>query len=46
MEKDYGRVRKIFGPERVDSLLREVKEREEIEKEKRKLQKRTQRDVR
>ena len=50
VEKDYGRIRKIFGTERVDVLLREMKEREkieaELEKERRKLQKRIQRDAR
>ena len=50
VEKDYGRVRKIFGPERVDSLVREMKEMErlqlEAENERRKVMKRKQRDVR
>ena len=50
VEKDYGRIRKIFGPESVDSLLREMKEREraevERETEKLKLIRRKQRDAR
>ena len=50
VEKDYGRVRKIFGSDRVDSLLREMKERErfqiEIENERQKMIKKKQRDVR
>ena len=31
VEKDYGRIRKIFGPERVDSLVQEMKERERLQ---------------
>ena len=50
VEKDYGRVRKILGSERVDNLVREMKERErvevELEMERRKLMKRKQREVR
>lgn len=50
VEKDYGRIRIIFGPDRVDSLLQEMKEQEpveaELEKERRKLIKRKQRDAR
>ena len=50
VEKDYGWIRKIFGPERVDCLVREMKEREKLEneweKERRKTQKRMQRDAR
>ena len=46
VEKDYGRVRKIFGPERVDCLLREMKGMEqrqaEMEKERRKMTRRKQ----
>ena len=50
VEKDYGRVRKIFGPKRVDSLVREMKEMEqqqvELEKDRQKMLKRKQRDAR
>ena len=50
VEKDYGRIRKIFGPDRVDGLVREMKERErlkvEAEKERRKLVRKKQRDAR
>ena len=41
VEKDYGRIRKLFGAERIDGLLCEVKEQErmeaEMEKERRKI---------
>ena len=50
VEKDYGRIRNIFGSERVDNLIREIKERErvevELEKERRKIVKRKQRETR
>lgn len=50
VEKDYGRIRKLFGADRIDGLLREVKEREcvevEMEKERRKMMRRKQREVR
>ncbi len=50
IEKDYGRIRKIFGSDRVDSLLQEMKEQEriqaEMEKEGWKMMKRKQRDAR
>ena len=50
VEKDYGRVRKIFGPERVDSLVREMKEMErqqaEMEKERQRMMIRKQRGER
>lgn len=41
VEKDYGRIRKVFGSDRVDSMLRVMKEQErvetELEKERRKI---------
>lgn len=50
VEKDYGRIRKVFGPDRVDSMLWEMKERErvkaELEKERRKMMRKKQRDAR
>ncbi len=50
VEKDYSLVCKILGPDRVDTLIREVKERErrevELERERRKMKKRKQRDAR
>lgn len=50
VEKDYGRIRKVFGTDRVDSLVKEMKERErmevEAEKERRKMLRRKQRDAR
>lgn len=40
VEEDYGRIRNVFGEERIDRILIEVKEQEhvdeEMEKEKRK----------
>lgn len=50
VEEDYGRIRNVFGEERIDRILIEVKEQEhvdeEMEKEKRKFLKRKQRDAR
>ena len=50
VEKDYGRIRKFWGPDRVDSLVREMKEEErfedEQERERRKLMRRKQREAR
>lgn len=50
VEEDYGRIRNVFGEERIDRILIEVKEQEyvdeEVEKERRKLLKRKQRDAR
>ena len=50
VEKDYGRIRKVFGSDRIDGLLREMKEQErvetEIEKEKWKKTRNKQRDAR
>ena len=50
VERDYGRVRKIFGSERVDCMLREMKEMErqqvEMEKERQKMMRRKQRGER
>lgn len=50
VEKDYGRIRKLFGSDRIDGLLREVKERErvegEMEKERRKMARKKQGDAR
>lgn len=50
VEKDYGRIRKLFGADRIDGLLREMKEQErveaEIEKGRRKVLRRKQRDAR
>ena len=50
VEKDYGRIRKVFGSDRVDSMLRETKEQErveaELEKGRRKQMGRKQRDAR
>ena len=50
VEKDYGRIRRIFGSERVDSLVREAKGRERMEieadKERQKQVREKQRDVR
>lgn len=31
IEKDYGRIRKFFGLDRVDNLLRELKEQERLQ---------------
>lgn len=49
-EKDYGRIRKLFGTDRIDGLLREMKEQErvetEMEKERRKMMRRKQREAR
>lgn len=48
--QDYGHVRNIFGSERIDDLLKEVKAKErmeaEMKKEQRKLQRKNQRDTR
>lgn len=50
VEKDYGRIRKFFGPDRMDGLVKEMKEREQMEaeqeKERRRLMRRKQRDAR
>ena len=50
VEEDYGRIRNVFGEERIDRILIEVKEQEHVdeegEKERRKLLKRKQRDAR
>ena len=50
VEKDYGRIRKLFGSDKIDGLLREMKEQEsveaEMEKERRKMARRKQRDAR
>ena len=49
-ERDCGRIRKLFGADRIDGLLREMKEQErveaEMEKERRKMMRRKQRDAR
>ena len=50
VEKDYGRIRKLFGADRIDGLLREMKEQErveaEMEKERQKMVRRKQRGAR
>ena len=50
VEKDYGWIQKILGSERVESLVREMKKQErlqgEMEKERREMMKRKQRDSR
>lgn len=50
IEKDYGRIRKFFGLDRVDNLLRELKEQERLqdgmEKERQKVMRNKQRDAR
>lgn len=33
VEKDYGRIRKLFGADRIDGLLREMKKQERVEAE-------------
>ena len=33
VEKDYGRIRKFWGTDRVDSMIREMKEKEKLETE-------------
>ena len=50
IEKDYGRIRKLFGSDKIDGMLREMKEQErvevEMEKDRRKMVRRKQRDAR
>ena len=50
VEKDYDRIRKLFGSARIDGLLREMKGQErieaEMEKERRKMLRKKQRDAR
>ena len=50
VEKDYGRIRKFWGTDRVDSMIREMKEKEKLETELKneikKLKKSKQRDMR
>lgn len=50
VEKDYGRIRKIFGSDRADSLIWKMKEQEQVEagleKERRKVHRKAQRDAR
>ena len=48
--QDYGRVRNSFGADKIDDLLKDVKEKEQLkleaEKERRKMQRKNQRDAR
>lgn len=48
--QDYGRVRKIFGSDKIDNLLKDVKEKEriklEVENERRKIKRRNDRVMR
>ena len=48
--QDYGRVRNSFGADKIDNLLKDVKEKEQLkleaEKERRKMQRKNQRDAR
>ena len=41
VEKDYGKIRKLFGADRIDGLLHEMKEQERVEVEREKERRRT-----
>ena len=43
VEKDYSRIRKLFGVDRIDGLLREMKEQERVEAEMEKERRKTMR---
>ena len=44
VEKDYGRIRKLFGSDRIEGLLRDMKEQERVEAEREKERRKTLRN--